>query len=217
MATKPVDEDIADGKENLMAQGLPVTNILSRYLDTNGDGTGTNEIQGDHSSTEQVYLVMPPRGERYLIRRFVIFIDGSGSLGEDEYANLGAPLTNGLVLRVRRHTESDNIFNLTDDVPIKTNAHWLRHTEHVHRWEAASGADALSAVIDFQEAFHPDGLLLDGEKGDALELVAQDDFSGAQIVEHRALVEGWILGPSAPVPEGISSTAMRALQVTTFP
>lgn len=95
-----------------------------RYLDTNGDGTGTKEANGDHSSAEEILFYQPPINSLIEIHRLIIFMEDATGMRWDRYGSLAGGLTTGIVVRVS--DDSGVQLDLTDGLPVKTNGHWRR-------------------------------------------------------------------------------------------
>ena len=74
---------------------LPVTPVqdtdvtpLFRYLDTDGDGTGTKDASVDYSGSPETELfIAPPSGKIYTINQMLISIVDTGAFDAGDYGN----------------------------------------------------------------------------------------------------------------------------------
>lgn len=158
---------------------------LHRYLDTNGDGTGTKNAIGDYSSAEEIFYIQPPTGIVYRLSRMLVGI-------EDALINWGfygglAALTEGIVVRVSN--DSGVITDLTDAMPIKKNAQWGENCFDADL-KAAPGAGNDFFQVRWSFFWSGQILRLDGDKNERLEVVLNDSFVG--IVDHTFKVDGEI-------------------------
>lgn len=158
--------------------------IFSRYLDTNGIGTGTKNANGDYSTVSDIFYIQPPAGTQYEINRMIVEIEDTAGFQAEEYGNLGAALTNGIT--VREQNGDGTVIDLTDGIPIKTNAGWgaLCYDVDLKTWGA--GDEVLLVRWTFATAGNP--LFLNGDSLDRLEVILNDNFTG--LVEHYFLVQG---------------------------
>lgn len=171
--------DFGDGGVNL---------ILSRYLDTNGDGTGTKNAVGNYSGGAQSFKLAPPASTIYRVHRLLVTIEDTSGMTPTEYGNLGAVLTNGITVRV--HNGTSTVVDLTDGLPVKSNEQWgaLCFDAVLRSWGA--GNDVLAVRWTFSAAGVP--LRLDGDASEVLELVLNDDFTG--LVSHYFVAQGYTEG-----------------------
>lgn len=97
---------------------------LFRYMDTNGDGTGSRDANVDGSVTPVLFKFVPPAGTVYRLEQLIIHIrcDRAGFSAET-YGNLTA-LTNGMTINTRRQVDDSVVNCICGGYPIKTNAGW---------------------------------------------------------------------------------------------
>ena len=81
-----------------------MADLFSRYLDTNGDGTGTKNANGDYSSAEGIFYLAPGENEVFALSRMLISAYDTNGMQTQEYGNTAAALTNGIAIRI-----SDNV------------------------------------------------------------------------------------------------------------
>lgn len=125
-----------------------------RFLDTDGDGTGTKVAIGNYSGGQD-FKYVHPRGSNTIadIHRLMVHIQDTSPLSADEYGGLAA-LTNGIQLLV---TDVNDVTfrDLTDGVPIKSNAHWGRFCYDFSLDTFGSGGDFCQARWTFNAAGSP--------------------------------------------------------------
>lgn len=158
---------------------------LYRYLDTNGDGTGTKNANGDYSSTADEFYLAPSAGEIMRIRRLMISIGDTSGMQAQEYGNLGSALSNGISLSY----VSDRLgtIDLMDGVPVLTNSQWGDLCYDVARKSWGAGNELLLARWTFVKA--GEYLRLNGDKSDKLSITFNDDFSG--LLSHYFFCQGF--------------------------
>jgi hypothetical protein len=158
---------------------------LYRYLDTNGDGTGTKQCIGNHSGGASFYI-QPPDGEVYVLERMIVMIEDGAGWRADRYGDLSSALTNGIRVWFRSDKKDD--IDLTDGIGIKTNAGWSRVCYDVNPSSFGSGNDFLGVRWTFSKAGYP--IRLDAAFNERLAVEVEDDFSG--LVEHTFMVQGYL-------------------------
>jgi hypothetical protein len=162
--------------------------IINRYLDTNGDGTGTKNANGNYSSVADIFYIQPPAGSRYEINRMIVTVQDTGAQRAEYYGALGTALTNGIT--VREQNDDGTFNNLTDGITIKTNAGWGSICYDVDLKSWGAGDSMLLVRWTFRNAGDP--IQLNGNSNDRLEVVLNDDLSG--LVAHYFMVQGVELG-----------------------
>lgn len=157
--------------------------IISRLCDTNGDGSGTTNANGDYSGTPDIFYIAPPAGETYDLSRIIVSMEDTAGMQAQEYGNLGAALGTGVVLRV---SDNGGVTNTLTPFNITTNSQWgaLCYDVDVKSW--GSGNELLAARFTFAKSGIP--LKLDGTKGEKFEVVLSDDLRG--LISHYFLVQG---------------------------
>ena len=77
-----------------------------RYLDLNGDGSGSKNANGNYSITPDIFYIEGEVGKRMVLQRLLVAIqDTTGGL-DDEYGDTGAALSNGIDLDYTRDGET---------------------------------------------------------------------------------------------------------------
>lgn len=168
-----------------MSEAFRGHNLVFRFLDTNGDGSGTKNANGNYSVTPETFYIQPPAGEKFEIYRMILTIEDSGSIDASAYGN-GITLTNGVEFAVY---DGDDVLklDLLDGDPIITNGDWARIMYDINITNFGVGNQYLNGRFTIRNAGA--ALLLDGKLGDRLEIKLNDDFSG--LVKHYFFVEGY--------------------------
>jgi hypothetical protein len=172
--------------ENIMASRL-----FSRYLDTNGDGTGTKNVIGTYPGGIQFY-VQPAEDEKLVINRLIVFIEDGvvGGFDPTAYGDRGT-LDSGIAVQVM--DSSDTILlDLTDGLPITSNGQWQRVCFDVSTLDNNTNM-TLAVRWTFDKSV-PGGYGRVGETPIVLQnrqkfvITVYDDFS--DLIDHTFLVQG---------------------------
>jgi hypothetical protein len=162
--------------------------LLFRYLDSNGDGTGDKNVVGNYSTDASSFYIQPPPNTEYHIERLIVAIrDGAGFRAE-RYAGLGAALTNGIDIQ-KRDTGGRILYSFLDGVPIRTNGDWGRLCYDVDLKTWGAGDDFL--LVRFTIGKSGGHLHLDGSKNENLAITLNDDFTALN--DHFFLVQGYVI------------------------
>jgi len=158
--------------------------IISRFLDTIGDGSGSNEAIGDYSGGQQLFRFKPTGGPYAEITRMIVHITDSGAIDADLYGN-GITLTNGIQLAI--FEDGVKIQDLTDpNHPILSNAHWGHYCYDETTLDFGSGNNHIVIRWTFARTGVP--VYLNSSKNQELAVILNDDFSG--LAAHGFLVQG---------------------------
>jgi hypothetical protein len=164
----------------------PVKTALFRYLDTAGDGTGTKNANGDYSSTSDIFYIQPAAGQVFRMVRMIVTVEDTTGMQAAEYGNLGSALSNGIT--VRTQDDSGTILDMTDGLPVTTNAEWARlcYDADVKSWGAGN------ELLTVRWTFARSGTLirLRGDQNERLEVFLNDDLTG--LIQHYFMVQGHI-------------------------
>lgn len=155
-----------------------------RYLDTNGNGTGTKNANLEFASPD-IFYIQPPSGTIYYLNRMIISVGDTTGMTSSKYGNL-AELGTGITFKVV--DDSGTILDLTDGIPVDTNASYgaLCYDVDVKTW--GSGNELLVTRWTFAKAGNP--LKLRGSKNERLEVDLSDDMSA--LLSQYFLVQGWV-------------------------
>lgn len=160
-----------------MSNGL----LFSRALDTVGDGSGTKNA---NQATATTFKLKPPAGLSMEVGRIIIQIRDSVAPNSDNYGNITA-LTNGIDVKITRN--GSEIRDLTDGLPVKSNADWGRVCYDIRESIFNAGTAFVQARWTFKR-FSDNGLVLNSSTDDALEITCNDNLSG--LTEHYFTAQG---------------------------
>ena len=160
--------------------------IISRTLDTVGDGSGLGNANGNYLITPQDFKIAPAAGEIFAIHRCIITIQDVGTF---EAANYGgkapsAPLVNGIILEVRN--ASGLLYPLTAG-PVTVNQQWFWHCFDAHMYEFPNQAGSMTMRWTFAKSGRP--VVLKGDDGEYLRAEMNDDLTF--LTGHFFLVQGY--------------------------
>ena len=158
---------------------------LYRFLDTNGDGSGTDNANGDYSSVADEFYFQSSRDS--FINRLIIHIGDTTGMQAQDYGNITSGITNGYVLKVQDDTQTD-LLDLCDGVPIKTNGDLGRYCYDVELKSWGAGNEFLQARWTFANAGAP--LFIRAQH--RLSITFNDDLTG--LLEHYFMIQGYEYG-----------------------
>jgi hypothetical protein len=165
--------------------GFATDRHLYRFLDTNGDGTGTKVATGSYSpGTPGIFFIKPPAGQTYRLERMIVSIRDNAGMSGEKYGGL-AELANGII--VRAQNDSGTVLDLTDGLPVKANSHWGRLCYDV----AINVFSVGDNFVEVRWSFFKSGyeLTIGGNENERFEVVCRDDLSG--LVDHTFMIQGW--------------------------
>jgi hypothetical protein len=144
---------------------------LHRYLDTNGDGTGTKIATGNYASPTD-FFIKPPANQIFLIDNVVTMIEDDLPISAEKYGGLAA-LTNGIT--IAKKDSGGIVTDMSDGKPIKSNADWgVNCSLEISTFGA--GNNFVKSGWDFTKLGYTQ--ILDGRLGHFLAYTLNDDFSG---------------------------------------
>jgi len=156
--------------------------IFSRYLDTNGDGTGTKTANGNYAAAAEEFYIQPAEWQTLSLARLIVYAEDTGGMDNGSYGN-GITLTNGIrVILTKDGVDTD----LDGGLAIKSNGQWKRLCYDEHIDSAGSGNDSMAVRWTFTKA----GQELKISGSDKLRVILNDDFTG--LIDHTFLVQGYI-------------------------
>ncbi len=164
---------------------IPVEDILFRYLDTNGDGTGDVNGNGNYSSSATEFKITTPANEIYELHRMLVQIRDSGALSADDYGNV-AELSNGVSVYVK-NASGDIVNTLTDTITVKSNSDWSRQCYDVNVDDYGNGNNFVSVRWTFANT----GSRLRLPAGYSFNVLLNDNLSG--LVSHYFQVQGFTI------------------------
>jgi len=158
-------------------------NKIFRYLDTDGDGTGTKDSAVDHSSSQGKYFITPQSETEILeIHRGIVHVADGSIFSAEKYGGIAA-LTNGIRI-VILDADDDIICDLTDGLPIKSNGEWGRVCFDAVPSNYGQGDEYLNVRWTFSKSGSPITLAY----GEKLAMLIDDDLS--DLLSHTIQVQG---------------------------
>lgn len=155
---------------------------IYRFLDTNGDGTGTQNAIGDYSVTPEEFYFQPELDTD--VHRLIIHMEDTTGANAVDYGNITGGLTNGYTLRVLDTAQAE-VTDLCDNTVIQTNAGIGRFCYDVDLKTWGAGNEFIQARWTFARAGHP----LFIAAGYRLSITFNDDLTG--LIEHFFMIQGY--------------------------
>ncbi len=148
---------------------------FSLVLDTNGDSSGIDDAIGNYSDAGDglTEFKRNRNGDTLEIHRLIIhYTDAKIDAG---FYGDAITLTNGIKVQIR-DTDDNTIFDLTNGLPIKTNANWGRvaYDTLISNFGSGAGDDGFSVRWTFSRAGTPIYL----KNNLYFAVVLNDDFTG---------------------------------------
>lgn len=163
-----------------------VENRISQFLDTTGDGTGTENANVDGSSTPVIFKIQPAQGEVFQLNRMLVHIEDSGTFQSDTYgAILAAAISTGVQVQVRLTSDDSVIQDLTNGVPVESNQQWGRFCYDTRLDSYIGGGNDH---VHVRWTFERDGAPIILDETMYFCIIINDDFTG--LVEHYFRITG---------------------------
>jgi len=158
-------------------------------LDTTGDGTGTTNANGDYSGgglglTE--FKIAPSAGQVFSIARMVVSLEDTKTLAANLYGK-DITLANGIEVQVRNAAGA--LYDLTSGDPVITNADWGHFCYDVQVLNFGTNPSTEHLVVRWTFAKSGQSLILDGNAGEYLAVLLNDDLTG--LISHMFEVQGF--------------------------
>ena len=162
---------------------LPRKILFTRFLDTDGDGTGTIDAIADTSGAADEFLFTA--SARCIVARMLVSVSDTAGINAEEYGNLGGALANGITILVRDGNDV-TLMDFTGQAAIKTNAEWGAYCfdVDVKSWSNAP----VNELLVVRWTFEKYGTHLILNAGDDFVVTVNDDMDG--LLSHRFLLEG---------------------------
>ena len=140
-------------------------------------GLGSDfNINADHSGAAANYDYSSQDGDVLITKVRIHIFDATGAPASNLFGNVAAR-TNGLIFRHMRG--STVVSTLTPD-PIKQLSDWGRYTNEITTINPTAAAALHYTCVDW--TLPADGILLKNDEADVFRVVANDDFSGIDIL-----------------------------------
>ncbi len=161
-----------------------VQDLVFRFLDTAGNGTGTKNANGNYSVSPNLNTEFYYSPTQYTeIHRLIIHITDTTGMQTQDYGNIGSGLTNGYNFSVEDENQNE-VIDLCDGTVIKTNGDIGRYCYDVDLKNWGSGDEMLQARWTFTRSGSPIVL----EPSWRFTVTLSDDCSG--LIEHYFMLQG---------------------------
>jgi len=159
-------------------------NSIYQYLDTNGDGSGTIDAQGNYASATEFYITPQAENEVYELARLIINIEDTGTVDAGSYGNnISLTGTDGIEAKV---LDSDNnvLRDLTAGEIIQTNGHWAKVSYDVSNTDFGAGANYVNCRWTFSKS----GKAIKLDYGERLAIILKGNFTALD--GHFFMIQG---------------------------
>lgn len=155
--------------------------MFTRFLDTNGDGSGTKNANVDGSGTPQVFKIVPTRS--IAIARMIVHIEDAGAIAGGNYGAVAA-LANGVEVGIYTVDGDALVTDLLDGLDVQTNAQWARFCYDVSNITFASGNN----YVNVRWTFAKSGAAVNVTPDKYFAVTVNDNLTG--LVDHTFIVQG---------------------------
>ena len=157
--------------------------LFNLHLDTNGDGTGNKNANGNYSAVETRFTRAPGAGKILRIHKLIVAIEDSLGFSTSKYGNIAA-LTAGIGVEITG--DNRDTIDLLDGLQIKSNGDWAHNSFDVTLKEWGTGDELLVVRWDFGKFGAPIRLI--GSSNDAFEVILNDNLTG--LIGHHFMLQG---------------------------
>lgn len=161
--------------------------LLNRYLDTNGDGTGTKNANTNAAGT---FYIQPSSSQTFIINRLTVVVEDVGALVASGYGALAA-MTTGIGLSLVG-TGPLGTIDLLDGIKVKRHYDWL-NLPHKAPHVDTTILGGVSNNIFIAEIVFPEPLVLNGKYAQSLQAsIPNENLTG--LVSHYFIARGTVAG-----------------------
>lgn len=146
--------------------------LASRFMDTNGDGTGSINQAVNGSVTPVDFKITCPEGVTYELNRAIITVQDTGTFDTGAYGN-GVALATGHEIITDRPDRIPRELNVSAQLPIKVNGDWASYMYNIEYLTFGTGDNILVCRYTFTE----EGLPIKLGPGDSFIIRINDDLS----------------------------------------
>lgn len=160
----------------------PVQNeIFSKKADTVGDGSGTENMNVDGSSTSVLFKIAPPAGEIWQVTRLILYVEDGGTFDSGFWGN-NITLSTGLDVEVQSESFTGDIAEA-----IKTSGEMTALCFDITHQNFGQGNEFCAWRWTFSKA--GGNIRLIGDDGDYIGIEVNDDIDG--LVKQYATFQGF--------------------------
>lgn len=123
-----------------------------QFLDVNGDGTGSIDMNIDGSVVPVDFRLLCPPGRTLYLEDVSVFIQDEGNFAAAGYGGI-ATLAVGTSLGIK--TTSGMIVDVTDQLPIRSNSDWLAYAFKTESYDFSAGQSVLSFNYNLNSSGRP--------------------------------------------------------------
>lgn len=145
---------------------------LSELLDTNGDGSGNINANGNYLATPESFFIQPPTGQLFVIDRLLVHVEDTGAFVPSNYGK-DLTLVNGIEINCILNGEE---VDLTFGHKVNTNSEWAMFCfDLTIDTKGGAGTNFMHARWTFNKS---DRITLNGNTDDIFQVILNDNFSG---------------------------------------
>jgi hypothetical protein len=159
--------------------GLPFV----KFLTTNGDGTGTNNLTGNYSSSSTDFYYQPTSTQKFYIHQVIIQLSDATKFSQVDYGGT-TTLTNGVKFYINQNGTE---IPLISGFAFKSNEDYFALTPHILLTTFAGTADTMCIQFDVEHDFGLP-LMLDGAENTKFIVRLNDNFTS--LTSHRFSLRG---------------------------
>lgn len=161
----------------------PQKPVFFTHLDTNGDGTGSDDMNVDGSITPVRFSITPPPGNVYRIAKFMMYIQDTGTFDTGFWGN-NITMVNGIQFITTRGGVDREVLKH----PIRTSGDLAELTFNVRHENFGSGDEFL--VSEWKIAELGQFFRLDGDNNDSFSVTINDDLTNLN--HQQVMAQGYI-------------------------
>ncbi len=180
--TPKVHLQTSNQKRTILANtaGLPIV----KFLTTVGDGSGTNNLNGNYSTSSTDFYYQPASTQKYYIQQVIIQVSDTAKFNQIDYGTITSGITNGVKFYINQNGTE---IPLISGFAFKTNEDFFALTPHISLTTFAGTADTMTVEFDVQQDFGLP-LILDGAENTKFIVRLNDNFS--TLTAHRFSLRG---------------------------
>ena len=155
--------------------------LVYQRLSTVGDGSGTINMNVNGATTPVTFKIAPAEGDTLRVARVMIYVEDNGTFDSDKWGN-GVVLANGFNFKHKKGDVTTDLlaFGITSSGEMASICHDIDHRSF------GTGNEFVSFRWTFTKAGAT--LDLDGNSGDELQVVVNDDMT--DLVKMYVMAQG---------------------------
>ncbi len=157
---------------------------LPRFLDRDGDQSGSHKMNINAAIGPVAVRLSPPPGFVYMLYRLMMSLKDGPKIELAGYGSAMAPLTNGIT--IQKVNPSGVLIDYLDGETIKETWHWAKWCDRLDFHNFGTGP--LVEAVNGPWTFDGKPVILNGDQGEELVVTAHDDL--AYLMEHGIVAHG---------------------------